>query len=60
VSCSRYSLGVGEGPPAPVFGLARVAPCRLLLQKPDISLIDEPANAVEASSLASLEHYLQT
>src|SRR3954465_10083837 len=38
----------------------RVALCRLLLQKPDILLPDEPTNRLDAESVAWLEHHLQS
>src|SRR2546421_3625255 len=37
----------------------RVAPCRLLLPKPDILLLDEPTNHLDAESVAWLEQHLQ-
>ena len=37
----------------------RVALCRLLLQKPDILLLYEPTNHLDAESVAWLEHHLQ-
>jgi len=37
----------------------RVALCRLLLQKPDILLLDEPPNHLDAESVAWLERHLQ-
>src|SRR4029078_13341409 len=37
----------------------RVALCRLLLQKPDILLVNKPANHIGAESVAWLEHHLQ-
>ena len=37
----------------------RVALCRLLLQKPDILLLDEPPNHLDAETVAWLEHHLQ-
>jgi energy-dependent translational throttle protein EttA len=37
----------------------RVALCRLLLQKPDLLLLDEPSNHLDAESVAWLEHHLQ-
>ena len=37
----------------------RVALCRLLLMKPDILLLDEPPNHLDAESVAWLEHHLQ-
>src|SRR3989337_2246898 len=37
----------------------RVALCRLLLQKPDILLLDEPTHHLDAESVAWLEHHLQ-
>ena len=37
----------------------RVALCRLLLQKPDILLLDEPANHLDAETVAWLERHLQ-
>ncbi|MDZ4831711.1 MAG: energy-dependent translational throttle protein EttA [Phycisphaerae bacterium] len=37
----------------------RVALCRLLLRKPDILLLDEPPNHLDAESVAWLEHHLQ-
>src|SRR5216117_3612013 len=37
----------------------RVALCRLLLQKPDILLLDEPMNHPDAESVAWLEHHIQ-
>ena len=36
----------------------RVALCRLLLSKPDILLMDEPTNHMDAETVAWLEHYL--
>src|SRR5499427_7672468 len=38
----------------------RVALCRLLLQKPDILLLDESTNHLDAESVAWLEHHLQS
>ena len=38
----------------------RVALCRLLLQKPDILLLDEATNHLDAESVAWLEHHLQS
>src|SRR5216110_1420608 len=38
----------------------RVALCRLLLQKPDILLLDEPTKHLDAESVAWLEHHLQS
>src|SRR5436853_7839778 len=38
----------------------RVALCRLLLQKPDILLLDKPTNHLDAESVAWLEHHLQS
>ena len=37
----------------------RAALCRLLLQKPDILLLAEPTNHLDAESVAWLEHHLQ-
>src|SRR5216110_1556750 len=37
----------------------RVALCRLLLQKPDILLLDEHTNHLDAESVAWLEHHIQ-
>ena len=37
----------------------RVALCRLLLQKPDMLLLDEPSNHLDAESVAWLEKHLQ-
>jgi sulfate-transporting ATPase len=37
----------------------RVALCRLLLQKPDILLLDEPSNHLDAESVAWLEEHLK-
>ena len=37
----------------------RGALCRLHLQKPDIMLLDEPSNHLDAESVAWLEHHLQ-
>src|SRR5438876_5761302 len=37
----------------------RVALCRLLLQKPDILILDEPTNHVDAGSVGWLERHLQ-
>ena len=37
----------------------RVALCRLLLQKPDILLLDDPTNHLDAETVAWLERYLQ-
>src|SRR3989454_5181544 len=37
----------------------RVALCRLLLQKPDILLLDEPTHHLDAESVAWLEHHIQ-
>ena len=37
----------------------RVALCRLLLQKPDILLLDEPPNHLDAETVAWLEKHLQ-
>src|SRR4029078_905397 len=37
----------------------RVALCRLLLSKPDILLLDEPDNHLDAESVAWLEHHLR-
>lgn len=37
----------------------RVALCRLLLKKPDILLLDEPSNHLDAESVAWLERHLQ-
>ena len=37
----------------------RVALCRLLLQKPDILLLDEPTSHLDAETVAWLEHHLQ-
>src|SRR3972149_2334720 len=37
----------------------RVALCRLLLKKPDILLLNEPTNHLDAESVAWLEHHLQ-
>ena len=36
----------------------RVALCRLLLQKPDLLLLDEPPNHLDAESVGWLERYL--
>ena len=36
----------------------RVALCRLLLSQPDILLMDEPTNHMDAETVAWLEHYL--
>ncbi len=36
----------------------RVAMCRLLLSNPDILLMDEPTNHMDAETVAWLEHYL--
>src|SRR3954465_11214385 len=36
----------------------RVAPCRLLLQKPDLLLLDEPTNHLDAESVGWLERHL--
>ncbi len=36
----------------------RVALCRLLLSEPDILLMDEPTNHMDAETVAWLEHYL--
>ena len=36
----------------------RVAPCRLLLQKPDVLLLDEPTNHLDAESIDWLEQHL--
>ncbi len=38
----------------------RVALCRLLLQKPDILLLDEATNHLDAETVAWLEHHLQS
>src|SRR5688500_12518440 len=38
----------------------RVSLCRLLLQKPDILLLDEPTYHLDAESVAWLEHHLQS
>ena len=38
----------------------RVALCRLLLQAPDLLLLDEPTHPLDAESVAWLEHFLQT
>ncbi len=38
----------------------RVALCRLLLQKPDILLLYEPTNHMDAETVAWLEHHLQS
>jgi len=38
----------------------RVALCRLLLQKPDILLLDEPPNHLDAETIAWLEQYLRS
>src|SRR4051794_35751755 len=37
----------------------RVAPCRLLLQSPDLLLLDEPTNHLDAESVAWLERFLK-
>jgi sulfate-transporting ATPase len=37
----------------------RVALCRLLLSNPDMLLLDEPSNHLDAESVAWLEHYLE-
>ena len=37
----------------------RVAPCRLLLQQPDVLLLDEPTNHLDAESIDWLEQHLQ-
>jgi len=37
----------------------RVALCRLLLQSPDLLLLGEPTNHLDAESVAWLEHFLQ-
>ena len=37
----------------------RVALCRLLLQKPDILLLDDPTNHLDAETVAWLEHHLK-
>jgi energy-dependent translational throttle protein EttA len=37
----------------------RVALCRLLLQSPDLLLLDEPKNHLDAESVAWLEHFLR-
>ena len=37
----------------------RVALCRLLLQKPDILLLDEPSNHLDTESVSWLERFLQ-
>jgi sulfate-transporting ATPase len=37
----------------------RVALCRLLLSKPDMLLLDEPSNHLDAESVAWLEHFLE-
>jgi len=57
------ALGCPEGS-TPVKNISggekrRVALCRLLLQKPDILLLDEPSNHLDAESVAWLEHHLK-
>src|SRR2546427_186100 len=45
------TLSAGEGRP--------LAPCRLLLSKPDMLLLDEPTNHLDAESVAWLERFLK-
>jgi len=68
---SRQSPGTGDGtrcavrratprwPCSPVASAARVALCRLLLKEPDILLLDESHQPLDAESVAWLEKHLQ-
>jgi energy-dependent translational throttle protein EttA len=61
IAMDALRVPAGDTPIATLSGgeRRRVALCRLLLQKPDMLLLDEPSNHLDAESVAWLERYLK-